>query len=148
MPDHVVTYVFALSLSLSHRLQEARSSFFQRQFSSALKLLRNILSWQGILADETLKSMAISTLLNRNLMMAMRVSQRPQKSSTRFEPNTCHSVQVSTPADAVAKASIIVNTLPRVWLHPKTGHLESLQMLLQYLQTVHGQLDVRNPLMK
>lgn len=57
-----------------HRLQEARSSFFQRQFSSALKLLRNILSWQGILADDALKSLAISTLLNRNLMMAMRVS--------------------------------------------------------------------------
>lgn len=58
----------------AHRLQEARSSFFQRQFCSALKLLRNILSWQGMLADEALKSMAISTLLNRNLMMAIRVS--------------------------------------------------------------------------
>lgn len=53
-----------------------------------------------------------------------------------------------TPADAVAKAAIIVNTLPRVWLHPKTGHLDSLQMLVIYLRSVHAQLDVRNPLMK
>lgn len=56
------------------RLQEAKSSFFQRQFSSALKLFRNLLSWEGILSDSALKEIAISCLLNRYLLSAIRVS--------------------------------------------------------------------------
>jgi GC-rich sequence DNA-binding factor len=54
-------------------MQEARSSFFQRQFCSGLKLFRNFLSWQGILADAALKDLAVSSLLNRYLLSAMRV---------------------------------------------------------------------------
>lgn len=54
-------------------MQEARSSFFQRQFCSGLKLFRNLLSWQGILADSALKELAILSLLNRYLLSAMRV---------------------------------------------------------------------------
>lgn len=60
---------------LSFRSQEARSSFFQRQFCSGLKLLRNVLSFQGILADSALKEYAILSLLNRYLLMAMRVKR-------------------------------------------------------------------------
>lgn len=56
------------------RLQEAKSSFFQRQFSSALKLFRNLLSWEGILSDSALKEIAILSLLNRYLLSAIRVS--------------------------------------------------------------------------
>lgn len=55
------------------RLQEAKSSFFQRQFSSALKLFRNLLSWEGILSDSALKEIAILSLLNRYLLSAIRV---------------------------------------------------------------------------
>lgn len=57
------------------RLQEAKSSFFQRQFSSALKLFRNLLSWEGILSDTALKEIAISSLLNRYLLSAIRVNE-------------------------------------------------------------------------
>ena len=39
--------------------------FFQRQFYSALKLFKNIVSWQGILADNILAELAIDSLLNR-----------------------------------------------------------------------------------
>lgn len=55
------------------QLQEAKSSFFQRQFSSALKLLRNFLMWQGILSDIALKEIAILSLLNRYLLLGIRV---------------------------------------------------------------------------
>lgn len=65
-----------------HRLQEAKSSFFQRQFSSALKLFRNLLSWEGILSDSALKEIAISSLLNRYLLSAIRVSDTGQSSET------------------------------------------------------------------
>lgn len=56
------------------QLQEAKSSFFQRQFSSALKLLRNFLMWQGILSDIALKEIAILSLLNRYLLLGVRVT--------------------------------------------------------------------------
>lgn len=57
------------------QMQEAKSSFFQRQFSSALKLLRNFLSWEGILSDMALKEIAILSLLNRYLLSGLRVSK-------------------------------------------------------------------------
>lgn len=56
------------------QLQEAKSSFFQRQFCSALKLLRNFLMWQGILSDIALKEIAILSLLNRYLLLGIRVT--------------------------------------------------------------------------
>ncbi|XP_037038522.1 PAX3- and PAX7-binding protein 1 isoform X2 [Bradysia coprophila] len=103
--------------------QEARSSFFQRQFCSGLKLFRNVLSFQGILADSALKEYAILSLLNRYLLMAMRVC---------------------TPVDATSKAYIIVNTLPRIWLQPELAILESLGLFITYLKSVSKQLDKRN----
>lgn len=105
-------------------MQEAKGSFFQRQFCSGLKLFRNFLSWQGIVSDVALKKLAISSLLNRYLLSAMRVC---------------------TPPDAIAKANIIVNTLPRVWLHPENGCLDHMEMLLIFLRHIaNNQLDKKN----
>ena len=39
--------------------------FFQRQFYAALKLLKNIVSWQGVIADSLLAELALDSLLNR-----------------------------------------------------------------------------------
>lgn len=103
--------------------EAAKISFFQRQFASALKLLRNFLSWQGILADSVLKELAITMLLNRYLLSALRVC---------------------TLVDATTKAYIIVNTLPRVWLQPETGILDCLQLFVQFLRSVSDQLEMRN----
>lgn len=41
------------------------SLFFHRQFWSGVKLLQNILSWHGSLAEKPLKELAIMGLLNR-----------------------------------------------------------------------------------
>uniref|UniRef100_A0A1Y9H298 GCF C-terminal domain-containing protein n=1 Tax=Anopheles dirus TaxID=7168 RepID=A0A1Y9H298_9DIPT len=104
--------------------QEAKSSFFQRQFCSGLKLLRNITSWQGILADAALKELAIGSLLNRYLLNGMRVC---------------------TPVDAIAKASTIVYTLPRVWLSPGTSVVQSMEQFVNMLQHLQSQLDPAVP---
>uniref|UniRef100_A0A6B2EHK5 Putative transcriptional regulator binding to the gc-rich sequence n=1 Tax=Phlebotomus kandelakii TaxID=1109342 RepID=A0A6B2EHK5_9DIPT len=106
--------------------QDARTSFFQRQFCSGLKLFRNILSWQGILSDVSLREVAISSLLNRYLLSAMRVC---------------------SPADAIAKAHVIVYTLPRVWLQSQSSDFNpSMDMFVQFLKLVANQLDKRNPI--
>lgn len=40
----------------------------------AVKLLRNLLSWQGLLGDTQLKNLALGSLLNRYLLAGLRVS--------------------------------------------------------------------------
>ena len=40
----------------------------------AVKLLRNLLSWQGLLGDNRLKNLALGSLLNRYLLAGLRVS--------------------------------------------------------------------------
>lgn len=126
--------------------QEAKSSFFQRQFSSALKLLRNFLMWQGILSDIALKEIAILSLLNRYLLLGIRVTYFLQ-----FVHATNHEIialfvlfQVCAPVDAVTKAHNIVNTLPRVWLQQE-AILDSLDMFIAFLRTLLAQLDRKIP---
>ncbi|KAG5348235.1 PAXB1 protein, partial [Acromyrmex charruanus] len=53
---------------------DTKHQFFQRQFAMAVKLLRNLLSWQGILGDIQLKNLALGSLLNRYLLAGLRVS--------------------------------------------------------------------------
>ncbi|XP_017466846.1 PREDICTED: PAX3- and PAX7-binding protein 1 isoform X1 [Rhagoletis zephyria] len=107
------------------QVQEAKTSFFQRQFCSGLKLFRNFLSWQGIVADKPLRELAIGSLLNRYLLLAMRVC---------------------TANDAISKAYIIVNTLPTVWLQPESETLQNLQLLITYIKQTLDAFDAKNPL--
>ncbi|XP_058057791.1 intron Large complex component GCFC2 isoform X1 [Anopheles bellator] len=100
--------------------QEAKSSFFQRQFCSGLKLFRNITSWQGILADTALKDLAIGSLLNRYLLNGMRVCTAP---------------------DAIGKASTIVYTLPRVWLSTGSSVVQSMDQFVSMLRHLESQLE-------
>lgn len=48
---------------------ETKNPFFQRQFACALKLLRNVASWQGLVNDKTLKELALGALLNRYVIL-------------------------------------------------------------------------------
>ncbi|KAL1402163.1 hypothetical protein pipiens_001885 [Culex pipiens pipiens] len=102
------------------QMQEAKSSFFQRQFSSGLKLLRNITCWQGLIADGPLTELAIGSLLNRYLLNGMRVC---------------------TPADAINKASMVVYTLPRVWLTAGSAVMVNMVQFVAMLRHVENQLD-------
>ncbi|XP_055608528.1 PAX3- and PAX7-binding protein 1-like [Uranotaenia lowii] len=103
------------------QLQEAKSSFFQRQFCSGLKLLRNITCWQGIIADTALTELAIGLLLNRYLLNGMRVC---------------------TPTDSINKASMIVYTLPRVWLSANSPVVQNLSQFIAMLRNVENHLDL------
>lgn len=47
------------------------SKFQERQFWSAVKLFRNILFWNGLLPDDTLKELGLGKLLNRYLIIAL-----------------------------------------------------------------------------
>lgn len=106
------------------RSADAKSSFFQRQFYSGVKLFRNFISFQGIVADRTLKSFAISSLLNRYLLSAMRVSNPP---------------------DGVTKAYKILLTLPRTWLvSADKNFIDSINLFVIYVAGLEGSLDKKN----
>jgi GC-rich sequence DNA-binding factor len=50
-------------------------TFFQRQFGTAVKLLRNLLAWQGVVAGHVLRDVALGSLLNRYLLAALRTCE-------------------------------------------------------------------------
>lgn len=62
-------------VTFNFRTLESKSPFFQRQFASGLKLLRNVTSWQGLINDKLLKELALGGLLNRYLLNGMRICQ-------------------------------------------------------------------------
>uniref|UniRef100_A0A1B6M7W2 GCF C-terminal domain-containing protein n=2 Tax=Graphocephala atropunctata TaxID=36148 RepID=A0A1B6M7W2_9HEMI len=100
------------------------SAFFQRQFATSVKLLSNIVRWQGLLSDEVICEIALDSLLNRYLLMAIRLSDA---------------------TDAAVKCHMVGSVLPRVWLH--SGHTPSqLMPLLNQTKTIAQQLDVNKPL--
>ncbi|XP_026823974.1 PAX3- and PAX7-binding protein 1 isoform X2 [Ooceraea biroi] len=101
---------------------DTKHQFFQRQFAMAVKLLRNLLSWQGLLGDMQLKNLALGSLLNRYLLAGLRVS---------------------CPTDALFKANMIMSTLPRTWLQGET--IEHLKMFAALIQQLSEQLDQANP---
>ncbi|XP_053593178.1 PAX3- and PAX7-binding protein 1 [Microplitis demolitor] len=104
------------------KILDPKHPFFQRQFTMAVKLLRNILSWQGLLGDNQLKLLAITSLLNRYLLAGL-----------RFSPAV----------DALSKANMIMTTLPRAWLHG--GTIEDLNMFATLINQLSDKLDQANP---
>ncbi|CAH1183754.1 unnamed protein product [Phaedon cochleariae] len=109
-------------IPISVKLAESKSPFFQRQFASGLKLLKNITSWQGILNDNNLKELALTSLLDRYLLSALKF---------------CAIV------DAVHKVRLITQILPRIWL---VGNTPEFKMFSATLLNLHQQLDKNNPL--
>nr|CAD7591097.1 unnamed protein product [Timema genevievae] len=94
--------------------------FFQHQFGSALKLLRNLLSWQGLVSDRVLQDVALGSVLNRYLLAALR---------------TCE------PTDAANKCTMIVSTFPRGWLQQECS-VPHLSMFVNQIKIIAQCLDV------
>lgn len=109
-------------IPITPKLADSKSPFFQRQFASGLKLLKNITSWQGILNDNTLKELALTSLLNRYLLSALKFC---------------------VVTDAVQKVRLISLILPRVWLQGGTPEFKQFNTTILSL---HQQLDKNNPL--
>ncbi|XP_054271583.1 PAX3- and PAX7-binding protein 1-like [Macrosteles quadrilineatus] len=100
--------------------------FFQRQFASAVKLLGNIVRWQGLLSDEVVSQVALDSLLNRYLLMAIRLSE---------------------PIEAAHKCHMVGSVLPRVWLHTVNAPSQLMPFLNQ-VRTISLQLDINKPLQR
>merc|ERR1711874_129278 len=91
-------------------------SFFHRQFWSTYKLFRNIVAWQGLLADGLLVDTALDRLLNRYILLSLRAN-----------PDI---------SDAIDKSRQIVSILPTWWLvKGDAGELPKLSMLVKFLAT-------------
>ncbi|XP_022193893.2 PAX3- and PAX7-binding protein 1 [Nilaparvata lugens] len=107
------------------QMMEGRMNyFFQRQFAMAVKLLSNIVRWQGIVSDEIIFELALDSLLNRYLLLAIRISE---------------------PFQAAVKCYMVSSALPKVWLQPDNTP-KQLKSLIDQANTISEQLDQTRPL--
>lgn len=114
----------------------------------AVKLLRNLLSWQGLLGDQRLKNIALGSLLNRYLLAGLRVSP-PTDSLTKA--NMVHKMLIVFFRNNDFTFLLIcwrlllqiMSTLPRAWLQGDT--IEHLKMFANLIQQLSEQLDQANP---
>ncbi|XP_058483009.1 PAX3- and PAX7-binding protein 1 [Solea solea] len=89
--------------------------FYQRQFWSCVKLLGNILQWQGILSTSCLRDLALDSTLNRYILSALQTTD--------------------TAEDNVHKCQKVVERLPQHWFSGLKGQqtLPQLEPLCRYL---------------
>ncbi|XP_066143774.1 PAX3- and PAX7-binding protein 1 [Euwallacea fornicatus] len=109
-------------IPVTPKIADSKNQFFQRQFASGLKLLKNITSWQGIINETKLKELALNSLLNRYLLSALKFCSL---------------------TDAAMKVRLISQVLPRVWLQESPPEFKMFTMAIANLQQ---QLDKNNPL--
>ncbi|KAF7278966.1 PAX3- and PAX7-binding protein 1 [Rhynchophorus ferrugineus] len=109
-------------IPITPKLADSKNQFFQRQFASGLKLLKNITSWQGVINDSKLKELALNSLLNRYLLSALKFCAL---------------------TDAVQKVRLISQVLPRIWLQES---IPEFKMFNTTVNNLHQQLDKNNPL--
>lgn len=96
--------------------------FFQRQFWSCVKLMGNILMWEGLILSARLQEMAIDGLLNRYLLLAL------QHSHLYY--------------DSLEKAKAIVAALPKQWFSDQQQTtMASLEALARYLATLAASMQ-------
>lgn len=97
----------------------APAAFFHRQFWSCLKLMKNVLSWQGLLAEEPLKELSLCSLQNRYLIVALQacLAQR----------------------DTIEKCTRVLSTLPTAWL--RGSPLPQLELLTRFLRLYRQHLE-------
>ncbi|XP_077361282.1 PAX3- and PAX7-binding protein 1 [Festucalex cinctus] len=89
--------------------------FYQRQFWTCLKLLRNILQWDGIISTSCLKDLALDSTLNRYIVSALQTTDASE--------------------DNVQKSQKVVDCLPLQWFNGLKGQqtLPQLEPLCRYL---------------
>ncbi|XP_029029774.1 PAX3- and PAX7-binding protein 1 [Betta splendens] len=89
--------------------------FYQRQFWSCVKLLGNILQWDGVLSTSCLKDLALDSTLNRYILSALQTTD--------------------TEEDNVQKCQKVVECLPSQWFSGLKGQqtLPQLEPLCRYL---------------
>ncbi|TWW74671.1 PAX3- and PAX7-binding protein 1 GC-rich sequence DNA-binding factor 1 [Takifugu flavidus] len=96
--------------------------FYQRQFWSCVKLLGNILMWDGILSLSCLKDLALDSTLNRYILSALQTTDVGE--------------------DNVQKCQKVVECLPVPWFSGLKGQrtLPQLEPLCRYLAHVANSL--------
>ena len=90
--------------------------FVQRQFWSCIKLFRNALSWNGILADGVLIELTIVSLLNRYLLIALGL--------------------LAESSPVLNKCRAIASVIPNAWIRQKPSPVPELAGFSRYLQSL------------
>nr|XP_040574865.1 LOW QUALITY PROTEIN: PAX3- and PAX7-binding protein 1-like [Lepeophtheirus salmonis] len=111
--DNDIYIPMGYSKSLLENNSSGHSLFFQRQFWSCLKLFKNILNWHEILSDSVITDLAISSILNRYLLIALGINPDP--------------------IDSLDKCRIIVTAFSSELLKSMKGNQSELKRFAQFL---------------
>ncbi|XP_056140649.1 PAX3- and PAX7-binding protein 1 isoform X2 [Lampris incognitus] len=89
--------------------------FYQRQFWSCVKLLGNILQWEGILSGSCLRELALDSTLNRYILSALQTTEMS--------------------VDSIQKCQQVVECFPMTWFSGLKGQqtLPQLEPFCRYL---------------
>ncbi|XP_073440629.1 PAX3- and PAX7-binding protein 1 isoform X2 [Dendrobates tinctorius] len=100
--------------------------FFQRQFWSSVKLLRNFLKWYGVLSNKSLQELAIDGLLNRYILMAFQNNENGE--------------------DSIKKAQSVIACFPKQWFSSLKGGktIPQLENFARYLTHLAGVIYRQN----
>ena len=93
--------------------------FLNRQFWNCFKLFKNVLNWHGLIADKVLVDMAINSLLNRYLIIGLRVTPMQWPMG---------------PKHSVSKSQQIINAIPSGWRDGKMRN--ELQRYIEFLNSL------------
>ncbi|NXJ66822.1 GCFC2 factor, partial [Rostratula benghalensis] len=109
------TFVLLSVSSIVEDKSSLCSKFQERRFWSAVKLLSNVLLWDGIVPEDTIRDLGLSKLLNRYLLLNL----------------------LNTPPgpDSIEKCDKVVASLPERWFQDlKSGStLPELLNLCQHM---------------
>ncbi|CAB4067832.1 GCFC [Lepeophtheirus salmonis] len=112
--DNDIYIPMGYSKSLLENNSSGHSLFFQRQFWSCLKLFKNILNWHEILSDSVITDLAISSILNRYLLIALGINPDP--------------------IDSLDKCRIIVTAFSSELLKSMKGNQSELKRFAHFLR--------------
>nr|XP_006815310.1 PREDICTED: PAX3- and PAX7-binding protein 1-like [Saccoglossus kowalevskii] len=109
-------YVPLFPKTLLDNKASGASAFLQRQFWSCVKLLGNMLMWNGIVSHEILQELSLDGLLNRYLLLSL------------------HNSDINL--DSIEKCRMIVSCFPKSWFFKLEGDstIRQLENLCRYLK--------------
>lgn len=102
------------SIRMAEQPDGLHANFVNRQFWTVVKLFRNVMLWQGFLSDGIVSDLAISSLLNRFLLIGLGCN-----------PN---------PIDALAKGKTLVKLIDGAWGNEVKKFNPELARFAKYLE--------------
>ena len=123
--EQLIIYEAFLPLTIDRSLNcnSKTERFLSLQYTKCIKILKNILLWDGILERDMVFKLSVDSLLNRHLIAHLQAS-----------PNI---------TDTIDKIDMLIKCLPTGWFEDSTSLLPQLLPFANYLSSLSTLIDRR-----